>query len=172
MKVLSRLFHFQGGAHMRRIEEYLKENNVPYQLRHHDSPAYTAQELAHAEHVPGRMVAKVVIAYAEDRMVMLALPAPERVNLLKLAELLGTDNVRLATEEEFAGVFEDCEVGAMPPFGNLYGMPVLVDRALAQDERIVFPAGTHTDTIEMAYADFARLVHPKVADFGMVASRS
>jgi Ala-tRNA(Pro) deacylase len=118
------------------------------------------------EHVPGRMVAKVVIAIADDeQMVMLCLPAPCRVNMLKLMDLLGTDDVRLAREDEFAREFSDCEIGAMPPFGNLYRMPVFVDKQLAADERIVFAAGLHTDTVEMHYADFARLVHPVVGDF-------
>jgi Ala-tRNA(Pro) deacylase len=147
------------------LEFYLREQAVPFSVHHHP-PVYTAQRLAQVEHVPGRMVAKVVIAFADDQqMVMLCLPAPCRVNMLKLMDLLGTDNLRLAREDEFERAFPDCEVGAMPPFGNLYRMPVFVDRQLAADERIMFPAGRHTDTFEMAYADFARLVHPLVGDF-------
>ena len=136
---------------------------------HGHALAYTAQEVAAAEHVPGRLVAKVVIAFADDRMVMLALPAPETIDLMKLAEEMCTDNVRLATEDEFASVFADCETGTMPPFGNLYGIPVFVDKRLAADDRIVFQAGTHTHTIELDYAAFADLVHPRIADFANVA---
>jgi Ala-tRNA(Pro) deacylase len=143
---------------------YLRDEHVPFSLHHH-APAYTAQQLAQIEHVPGRMVAKVVIAFADDQMVMLCLPAPCRVNLLKLMDVLCTDNVRLATEAELARAFPDCEVGAMPPFGNLYRMPVFVDQRLTMDDRIHFNAGRHTDTMEMAYPDFARLVHPLVGDF-------
>jgi Ala-tRNA(Pro) deacylase len=143
---------------------YLRDEHVPFSVHHH-APAYTAQKLAQIEHVPGRMVAKVVIAFADDQMVMLCLPAPCRVNLLKLMDVLCTDNLRLATEEELARAFPDCEVGAMPPFGNLYRMPVFVDQRLTMDDRIHFNAGRHTDTMEMAYPDFARLVHPLVGDF-------
>jgi Ala-tRNA(Pro) deacylase len=146
------------------IEAYLREQHVPFSVHHHP-PAYTAQELAHVEHVPGRLVAKVVIACVDDDLVMLCLPAPCRVDLLKLMNMLGTENVRLARETDFAEAFPDCEVGAMPPFGNLYEMPVYVDKRLAADERIVFQACRHTDTVEMSYADFARLAHPIVGEF-------
>lgn len=146
------------------VENLLRDNRIPFRQRHHE-PAFTAQEVAAAEHIPGRYMAKVVIAFADERMVMLALPAPEKVSLLKLANELYTEDVRLATEEEFAAIFEDCEVGAMPPFGNVYGLPVYIDKTLARDDRIVFQAGTHTETIEMAYGDYVRLVRPRVADF-------
>ncbi len=147
-----------------RLENYLRENGVAFQVTHHPL-AYTAQEVAAAEHIPGRLLVKVVMAQAGDRMVMLALPAPYRVNPDKVAAALGVKEARLAREEEFAPVFPDCEVGAMPPFGNLYQVPVYVDKALAEDETIVFQAGTHTDTISMKYADYQRLVKPQVADF-------
>lgn len=143
---------------------YLRDRQVPFALHHH-APAYTAQHLAHAEHVPGRMVAKVVIVRADDQLVMLALPAPCKVNLLKLMSVLRTDNIHIAREDEVQRAFADCEPGAMPPFGNLYRMPVFVDRCLARDERIIFPAGRHTDAIEMAYADFARVAQPMIGDF-------
>jgi Ala-tRNA(Pro) deacylase len=146
------------------IEHYLREQHVPFSLHHHP-PAFTAQRVAQAEHVPGRIVAKVVIAAVDNGLVMLCLPATCRVDLLKLMNMLGTDNVRLAHEQDFAHAFPDCELGAMPPFGNLYDMAVYVDRQLASDERIVFQACRHTDTVEMAYADFARLAHPLVGEF-------
>jgi Ala-tRNA(Pro) deacylase len=145
------------------VEAYLRREQVSFSVHHH-SPAYSAQELAHVEHVPGRMVAKVVIAFADEQMVMLCVPAPCRVSLLRLMDVLATDNVRIAREDEFAAAFPDCELGAMPPLGNLYGMPVWVDKQLALDDHILFQAGTHTDTIDMAFVDFAHLARPVLAD--------
>ena len=168
MGILSRFLNHDAPEPERGVETLLQERAVAYEARHHP-PAFSAQRLAACEHVPGQMVAKVVIAFADERMLMLVLPAPANVNLMKLAEATETENVRLARENEFAAVFADCETGAMPPFGNLYGLPVLVDRSLAGDEQILFQAGTHTDTIRMRYADFAELVHPRVAD---LASRT
>ena len=147
-----------------RLESYLRSSQVPFQLQHHPL-AYTAQEVAAAKYVPGKLVAKVVMVQADGRPAMLALPAPLRVDLAQAATTLGAREVRLAEEEEFAGTFPDCEVRAMPPFGNLYGVPVYVDRALTEDEEIVFAAGTHTDTMRLRYADFARLVQPTVGAF-------
>lgn len=147
-----------------RLEAYLREHGVPFEVQHHRR-AYTAQEVAASEHVPGRILAKVVVALANGRLVLLVLPATERVDFARAAAALGVDAVHLADEREFGPVFPDCEVGAMPPFGNLYGVPVYVDRTLAEDETIVFNAGTHTETMSMKYADFARLVQPTVASF-------
>ncbi len=147
-----------------RLEAYLREQGVPFQIQHHPI-AFTAQEVAASEHVPGRMVVKVVMVVADGKPVMLALRATDRVDLHKLAAVLGVSEARLAEEREFGALFPDCELGAMPPFGNLYGVPVYVDAALAEDETIVFQAGTHTDTMSLKYADFARLVQPAVADF-------
>lgn len=147
-----------------RLEAYLREQGVPFQTQHHPI-AFTAQEVAASEHVPGRMVVKIVMVLANGKPVMLALRATDRVELRKLAAVLGVAEVRLAEEREFGALFPDCELGAMPPFGNLYGVPVYVDSALTEDETIVFQAGTHTDTMSLRYADFARLVQPAVADF-------
>jgi Ala-tRNA(Pro) deacylase len=149
-----------------KLEEYLRENAVPYQTQHHPR-AITAQEVAATEHVPGRMFAKTVMVTADggEKAIMLVLPAPYHVDPKKAAEALGAGAVRLAEEERFAETFFDCEVGAMPPFGNLYGVPVYVDRALSEDETIVFRAGTHTDTMSVLYADFERLVEPTLAGF-------
>lgn len=148
-----------------RLEAYLREHQVPYRLDEHRL-AYTAQEIAAIEHVPGKQMAKVVIVMADGKPVMLALPAVSRIALDQAARDLGATEVRIAREEEFARLFPDCEVGAMPPFGNLYQVPVWVDRTLTEDETIVFNAGSHTETMRVAYADFARLVEPKVADLG------
>ena len=147
-----------------RLEGYLRENGVPFEVQHHPR-AITAQEVAATEHVPGKMLAKVVVVMVDGRMVMLSLPAPYQVDLEKVGKVLGAEEARLAEEEEFEGAFPDCEVGAMPPFGNLYGMPVYVEEALAEDETIFFRAGTHTDTMSVRYTDFEQLVEPTIAAF-------
>ena len=163
MSLISRLLKPQEESLPVPVEAYLREQHVPFSIHHHP-PAFTAQRLAEVEHVPGRIVAKVVIALADDQMVMLCIPSTCRVNMLRLMDALGTDNLRLPSEDEFAQVFPDCEAGAMPPFGQLYGMPVYMHKALAEDNRIVFQAGTHTDAIEMEFFDFAKLVRPVLAD--------
>src|SRR5205823_13460677 len=124
---------------------------------------------AAAQHVPGREMAKVVIVRAGREFLMAVLPAPQRVDLGQLGAAAGKPDLHLATEAEFAGLFPACEAGAMPPFGNLYGLPVWVDQALTRDKDISFNAGTHGQTVRRAYADFARLVQPRVASFGMQA---
>jgi Ala-tRNA(Pro) deacylase len=146
------------------LEDYLRENRIPFETQHHPR-AVTAQEVAASEHVPGKMLAKTVMVLADREMVMLALPASYQVDLGKAATALGVKEVRLAEEEEFEDTFPDCEIGAMPPFGNLYGVPVYVDETLAEDETIVFRSGTHTDTMSVSYADFERLVEPTIAKF-------
>ncbi len=146
------------------LEAYLRESKVPFQVQHH-AVAYTAQEVAAAEHIPGRMLAKVVMVLGDGTLAMFVLPAPDRLDLEKVAAALGIKEARLAHEEEFADRFPGCEVGAMPPFGNLYDLPVYVDKSLAEDETIVFEAGTHTDTMSMKYADYKRLAKPASAEF-------
>jgi Ala-tRNA(Pro) deacylase len=147
----------------KKLEAYLHEQRVPFKRQQH-SVAFTAQEVAASEHLPDDMVAKVVMVFADADMVMLVLPASHHIDLTKVAVALGAKNAWLADEHEFATVFPDCDIGAMPPFGNLYDVPVYVDRTLTKDETIVFQAGTHTDTIRMGYANYARLVNPKVVD--------
>jgi Ala-tRNA(Pro) deacylase len=147
-----------------KLKEFLKEQGVRYEVRSH-RPAFTAQEVAAAEHVPGREMAKVVMVSDADGPLMAVLPAPGHVDLTRLREAAGRSGLRLAKEGEFARLFPGCDPGAMPPFGNLYAMPVWVDESLTHDREIVFTAGTHEQTIHMAYADFARLVQPKVASF-------
>lgn len=149
-----------------RLKRYLQENDVPYEHHIHRT-AYTAQQVAAEEHVPGRMMAKTVIVSTGDGFVMAVLPAPFRVDMAAMKACLGRPDIRLATEQEFAGLFPDSETGAMPPFGNLYKMRVYVDTALARDPEIVFNAGTHRDTIRMRYEDFARLVEPEVTDLAL-----
>jgi Ala-tRNA(Pro) deacylase len=149
---------------MERIANYLRDHDVSYEVQHHRE-VYTAQEVAESEHVPGRLVAKVVVVLADGQKALLVLPATHRVDLTRAAHALGVADVRLAHEEEFAANFPDCEIGAIPPFGNLYGLPVYVDRTLTADDQIVFQAGTHTTTMRVAYPDFARLVEPVVVEF-------
>jgi Ala-tRNA(Pro) deacylase len=151
-----------------RMEQYLRENDVPFETMTH-SQAFTMQEVAAALHVPGDQVAKVVIVKADDDMVMLVVPAPYRLDFSLLRALLGAKKVRLAQEGEFEDLFPDCATGAMPPFGNLYDLPVYVDEVLALEPDIVFRVGTHRDTMKVAYADFARLVQPRVAEFTWLA---
>ena len=157
----------EGGSEVEcrdRLEGYLRENRVPFETQHHPR-AVTAQEVAASEHVPGKMLAKTVMILADGQMVMLALPATYQVDLDKAAAMLGVGEARLAEEEEFEDTFPDCEVGAMPPFGNLYDVPVYVEESLTEDETIVFRSGTHTDTMSVKYSDFERLVEPTVAGF-------
>jgi len=146
-----------------RLEEYFRENDVPFEVQEH-RPAFTAQRVAATEHVPGRMFAKVVMAKEEGDLVMLVLPATAVVDTRKAEAAVGGEPLRLATEREFAPRFPDCEAGAMPPFGNLYDVPVYADRGLGASDRIVFQAGTHTLTMSVPYADFERLAQPTVAD--------
>ena len=152
-----------------RLETYLRQQQVPYQTQHHPV-AYTAQEVAASEHIPGRMLAKVVMVVADGKLAMIVTPATYQVDLGETAAALEANTVRLAREDEFAATFPECEVGAMPPFGNLFGLPVYVDRSLTRDETIVFQAGTHTDTMSMRYADYERLVNPTVMDLARRAA--
>jgi Ala-tRNA(Pro) deacylase len=145
-----------------KLKEFLDANRVPYEVRSHRT-AYTAQEVAEEEHIPGREMAKVVMVRDGHDYLMAVLPAPYHVGLERLRRAAGRPSLRLATEAEFAGLFPECAPGAMPPFGNLYGIPVWVDEELARDDEIAFNAGNHEQTVHLKYADFARLVHPNVA---------
>jgi Ala-tRNA(Pro) deacylase len=147
-----------------RLEEYFHSQHVPFQVQQHEK-SYTAQEVAASEHIPGKTVAKVVMVFADNRMVLLALPASYIVDFSWAERALGAKHLRLATETEFAAAFPDCEVGTMPPFGNLYDLPVYVDRHLAEDETIVFAVGTYTETMSVRFPDFQRLVQPTIGEF-------
>ncbi len=150
-----------------RLEQYLRENGVGFEVKTH-SQAFTMQEVAAALHVPGRQAAKVVIVRADGEMAMLVLPAPYRLDFAKARKLLGAKEISLATEEQFGDLFPDCATGAMPPFGNLYDIPIYVDQNLTEEESIVFRIGTHRETMRLAYADFARLAQPTVGQFARV----
>jgi Ala-tRNA(Pro) deacylase len=144
-----------------KLQEYLDEQRVRYVSIKH-SPAFTAQEVAASAHIPGKELAKTVVVKLDGTMAMVVLPATEMVRMNHLRAETGSDQVELATEEEFKGRFPDCEVGAMPPFGNLYDMQTFVEASLTEDTEIAFNAGTHTELIRMAYTDFAKLVGPTV----------
>ena len=145
-----------------KLEEFLDANGVRYDVRSHRT-AYTAQQVADEEHIPGREMAKVVMVRDGGGFLMAVLPAPYHLSLEQLGKAAGRTGLRLATELEFAGLFPGCEPGAMPPFGNLYGIPVCVDESLAQDDEIAFNAGNHEQTVHMRFTDFARLVRPRIA---------
>ena len=151
-------------AIVERLRRYLDEQGVPYEVAVHPE-RYTTQEVAAAAHVSGRALAKVVIVKTGGGFAMAVLPAACRVGVPLVRELLGDPGATLAAEGEFRGLFPDCEAGAMPPFGNLYGLPVYVDDELAARERITFAAGNHHEVVTMRYADFARLVQPRQAEF-------
>jgi Ala-tRNA(Pro) deacylase len=152
-----------------RLEAYLREHQVPYMLQHH-AQAFSAQKIAESEHIPGKIVAKTVIVLADNKLIALVLPASYHADLNKVMAILGARDIRLAHEAEFANAFPDCEVGTMPPFGNLYGIAVYVDKSLTEDEIIVFPVGTYTDTMSLTYADFERLVQPIVIEFARTSA--
>lgn len=146
-----------------RLKEFLDRNNVPYETIPHP-PAYTTREVAAAAHIPGREVAKTVIVRIDDEMAMVVLRAPDQVDLERVREVAGARTIELAREDEFKDLFPNCEPGAMPPFGNLWDMPVFVDQRLREDETISFNAGTHDELVRVAYGAFERLVEPVVAE--------
>jgi len=148
----------------KKLKAFLDEKQIRYLTLHH-SPAYTAQELAAASHIAGHLWAKTVIVDADGREVMAVLPATERIDLDALAEVLGAKAVRLADEQEFRSRFPDCELGGMPPFGNLFDMEVVLSPSLAEDDKICFNAGSHQVAFKMDFADFKGLVEPTIAPF-------
>ena len=148
----------------KKLKEFLDSNKVKYVSISHSS-AYTAMEIAAMAHVPGKDLAKTVMIKINGHMAMVVLPATHMIKMDLLKKAVGSDDVRLSTEQEFKDRFADCEVGAMPPFGNLYNLQVYVSNSLKEDEEIAFNAGTHTELIKLSYKDFERLVNPKVAEF-------
>jgi len=151
---------------LNKLKEFLDNSLVPYEVLTHPL-AFTAQQLAAVQHVKGKQLAKVVVARSGSEFIMIVLPAPYHVGLQRARAVTGRQDLEIAHESEFASLFAGCEPGAMPPFGNLYNVPVWVDESLAQDEEIVFNVCTHTEAIKMKYSDFARLVHPSVAKLRM-----
>ena len=151
-------------AMVKRLQEFLDANGVKYEVTPHQV-AYTTQEIAAASHISGKDIAKVVMVRRGEALVMTVLPAACKVGMDRLEKILGASRITIAREQEFAGLFPDCDTGAMPPFGNLYGVEVYVDEELPNHPQIAFQAGNHHELVTMTYADFARLVQPKVAEF-------
>jgi Ala-tRNA(Pro) deacylase len=145
----------------RKLQSFLDENHIKYITVAH-SRAFTAQEIASSMHIPGKELAKTVIVKLDGKFAMVVLPASFKVDFEALKSATGAAKVELATEMDFQNLFPDCETGAMPPFGNLYDIPVYVSKELTADEEIVFNACTHTDTIRMHYKDYEQLVKPIV----------
>lgn len=150
----------------RRIKEYLDSHKVKYMVISH-SMAFTAQEIAATVHISGHEMAKTVIIKVDGRLAMAVLPASYKVNFRVLSEIVGTKNVELANEQEFQFRFPECEVGAMPPFGNLWNMDVFVSERLSLNKDIIFNAGSHTELIRMAYKEYEKLVRPTVSNYAI-----
>jgi Ala-tRNA(Pro) deacylase len=140
----------------------LNASGVAYEILRHPE-AVTAQRIAQAEHIKGRHQAKVVMVKSDGEHLMMVIPADHRVDLSKIEKLTGK-RASLETEMDFKSIFPDCAIGAMPPFGNLYGLPTYVDERLTKQDYIVFAAGTHTDAIKLKYSDYEKIVKPQVAD--------
>ena len=149
----------------KQLIDCLNQNNVQYEILRHPE-AVTAQRIAQAEHVKGRHQAKVVMLKSADQHLMVVLPADHQIDLEKVEKTIGKP-VSLGKENDFKSLFPDSAIGAMPPFGNLYGMPTFVDKHLAEQDYLVFEAGTHTDAIKMSYRDYEKIVKPKVEDLAI-----
>jgi len=148
-----------------KLTAYLDAQGVPYEVIEQPGPVYTAQEIAAAAHISGKQLVKTVMLWLDGELVMAVLPAAYRVNLARLQRMVGAKQVKLASEAEFRTRFPGCQAGAMPPFGNLYELPVYAAQNLADQIEIAFCAGSHTELVRMALADFIHLVQPEVLDF-------
>ena len=145
----------------RHLKQFLDDHHVHYVTRVHPQ-AFTAQEIAALAHIPGKEMAKTVMVKLDDVLAMAVLPAPDNVSLTRLKEATGAGSTSIASERDFKDRFPECELGAMPPFGNLWDIPVFVDQRLREDEVIAFNGGDHRELVQVAYSDFERLVHPTV----------
>jgi Ala-tRNA(Pro) deacylase len=148
----------------KRIKEFLKGEKIKYKTLKHKE-AFTAQEVAASAHIPGRQLAKTVMVKLDGEIAMAVLSATDKVDFNRLKKALGVKKVKIATEEEFGDLLPDCELGATPPFGNLYDMKVILDEGLAAQEEIAFCSGSHTELIQLKYADFEKAVQPEVVSF-------
>ena len=147
-----------------RLKEFLDRFEIGYDVMHHD-PAFTAQELAARMHISGFEFTKTVVVKLDGEFALVAVPAPLRINFKELAQVAGAKKARLANEQEFQQFFPDCELGAMPPFGNLYQLPTYADIEVTRNENIVINAGTHAEALRLRFADFNRLSRPRVGRF-------
>ena len=148
----------------KKIIQFLKDQKIPFESFSH-AEAFTAQEVAEAQHVPGRDLVKTVVVKTGTKFALAVVSAVQQVDLKRLSDVMGAPTV-LAEEKELFELFPGCELGAMPPLGNLYGIPVYADSSLKLDKYIFFNAGTHVDTIKMQYSDFEKTVNPKIGDIG------
>jgi len=155
--------NFQGGEIME-VTEFLKKEKVKYEVSKH-KPAFTAQQIAAVVHEPGRYVAKPVIVKVDGEYVMCVLSACHKIDLAALKKQLGAKKVELVEENNMGKLFPDCELGAEPPFGNLYDLPTIIDKALVKDEHIMFQCGSHEKAVRMNMEDYRKLVKPKVLEF-------
>lgn len=153
---------------MSKIKKFLDTNKIKYVIIQH-SPAYTAQEIAATAHISGKELAKTVMIKVDGKLAMAVLPASYKISFDQLKEALDVDDVKLAQEQEFMNKFPDCEVGAMPPFGNLYGLDVYVAESLSEDEEIAFNACSHTELIKMRFEDYEELTKPERIRFSALS---
>ncbi len=149
---------------IQKLKKFLDDNGIKYVSIQH-SAAYTAQEVAALAHIPGELMAKTVMVKIDGRMAMAVVPASHQIDFDRLREVAGAESAELASEEEFKDYFPACDVGAMPPFGNLYDLPVYCANALSEDLEIAFSAGSHSELIRLAFADYEQLVQPEIATF-------
>lgn len=156
---------------LQKLKGFLDSQNVKYVVISH-SMAYTAAGIAALAHIPGKELAKTVIVKIDGTLAMAVVTASQHVNLKLLKAATFAKTVDLATEDEFKERFPDCEVGAMPPFGNLYGMPVFADESLSRDKEIAFNAGSHRELVRISWEDFERLVQPTVTEIASVKRAS
>ncbi len=152
--------------YLKKVTDFLDAKSVDYEVMQHEV-AYTAQELAAAQHVPGKRFVKTVIVEGPEGFIMCVLPAIHNIDFDKLRSATGVEELKLATEQDVANLFPDCEVGAEPPFGYWSGLPVFMDKGLQEIDSMVFNAGTHTDTIRMNIDDYRRMENPMMADIGV-----
>ncbi|MEK7791235.1 MAG: YbaK/EbsC family protein [Deltaproteobacteria bacterium] len=150
----------------RDLRSFLKEHHIRYRSLYHPS-IYTAQQLAHIEHMKGQKVAKSVVLKAGDEFILAVLPAAYKVDFTEMKKVLGKNELRLGTETEIRQLFPDCEIGAIPPFGNLYRLKVFADESLRANDEIIFSVGTHREAVQMKYRDFEEAVAPTVARFAV-----
>lgn len=147
------------------LQDYLDEMGIAYRISSHGT-AYTSQDLAAQEHVSGEKVIKPVVVSVDGKPCLCALPATHRIDLLRLREQLQAHDVELMDETQLQKLFPDCEIGAEPPVGKLYGIPTLMDTSLLQDEQVTFQAGDHTTAVTLSMRDYQRLAEPQIGDFG------
>lgn len=151
------------------VIEYLDKMGVKYEVTEH-RPTFTAQEMAAEEHEPGMYVAKPVVVKADGNYYMCVLPAPHKIDMDALKRQLGAKRLDLAEEADMAKLFGDCDLGAEPPFGNLYNLPTIMDKTLEADEHILFQSGTHNRAARISMDDYKKLVKPKILAFSYHAT--